>query len=561
MRCVLPVGPLGRKSASTMMNSFTRWDLIAGLSMAGLLLPEAIAYASIAGLAPQHGVFAAIAGLLVYAFAGRSRFAIVAPTSSSAAILAAAASAAESFQSSDQRLALAAGAVLLTGALFVCASIARMGALAQFISRPVLRGFAFGLAGVIILRQAPALTGLAIDSHGAGGILWALAWRLWDINPVSLCLGLGALGLLLFLRRWHWVPAAFIVVSAGVVGASIFDFEAMGVASVGPFDVTPPLPGLPQLTGEAWEALARVSPPLVLILFAESWGAMRSLGLRHGDRLEPRRELLALGLANIVSGLMRGLPVGAGFSASSANEAAGAGSRMAGVVAALAMIALLALFSPMVARIPQSILAAIVIDAVLPALNPRPLRHFWRVGRDFKLALTAAVGVLVLGVVNGMMLAVALSLIGTLRRLASPRIEQLGRMPDSRAYVDLAARPEAITDPRVFIVRPTEPLFFANAETVFGRLSDMASNDDAAPVVVLSLEDSSDLDATALEALIELDAQLGGQGRLLLLARCKQHVRDLLLKAHPPLADSQRSFWSVDEAFEAALASIAAPHK
>jgi MFS superfamily sulfate permease-like transporter len=220
------------------------------------------------------------------------------------------------------------------------------------------------------------------------------------------------------------------------------------------------------------------------------------------------------------------------------------------------MVAMLALFAPLVARIPQAILAAIVIDAVLPALNPRPLRHFWRIGRDFQLALTAAVGVLVLGVVDGMLLAVALSLVGTLGRLASPRIERLGRMPDSRAYVDLAAHPEAVTDPRVLIVRPTEPLFFANAETVFGRLGDMVGKDGGSPVVVLSLEDSSDLDATAFEALIEWDAQLGGQGRLLLLARCKQHVRDLIARAHSALASDERSFWSVDEAVAAALVSL-----
>ena len=536
-----------------MMKGVTRGDVIAGLSVAGLLLPEAIAYSSIAGLAPQHGVFAAIVGLLIYALVGRSRFAIVAPTSSSAAILAAAAASAEGFQAPDQRLALTVGAVLLTGVFFICASVARMGALAQFISRPVLRGFAFGLAGVIIMRQAPALTGLALDSHGPGGVAWAVVWRLWDVNPVSLGLGLGALALLLGLRRWPLAPAPFLVVSAGVLGAFLFDFEAMGVASVGPFDVRPAMPGLPQLSGEAWETLARIAPALVLILFAESWGAMRGLGLRHGDRLDPRRELFALGLANLVSGLMRGLPVGAGFSASSANETAGAGSRMAGVVAALAMVALLALFAPLVARIPQAILAAVVINAVLPALDPRPLRHFWRIRRDFHLALAAAVGVLVLGVVNGMMLAVALSLIATLGRLASPRIEQLGRMPGSRAYVDLAAQQGAIADPRILIVRPTEPLFFANAETVFAQLGDMASKDAGAPVVVLSLEDSSDLDATALEALIEWDAHLSGQGRRLLLARCKQHVRDLLACAGTDLATGQRSFWSVDEAFEAAV--------
>ena len=541
-----------------MLGAAWKWDLIAGLSVAGLLLPEAIAYASIAGLPPQHGVVAAIAGLLVYALLGRSRFAIVAPTSSSAAILAAAAASAELAQTPEQRLALAAGAVLLTGVFLLCASVARMGALAQFISRPVLRGFALGLAVIIALRQAPALTGLALESHTVGGFVWALAWRLWEVNGASLGLGLGALGLLLGLRRWPLAPAPFIALSAGVACAYGFDLRGLGVASVGRLDMTLIAPGLPDLSQDSWEALGRVALPLVLIIFAESWGSMRSLGLRHGDRLNPQRELFALGLANIASGLLRGLPVGAGFSASCANEAAGAMSRMAGLVAGLCMVALAALFAPLVARIPQPVLAAVVIYAVLPSLDPRPLLDLWRIGRDQYLALAAALGVPLLGVVDGMLLAVALSVVATLGRLASPRIERLGRLADSRAYVDLVAHPEALTDPRILVVRPTEALFFANAETVFARMNDSLAAGQGAPVVILSLEDSSDLDATALEALIEWEAQLRGQGRVLLLARCKQHVRDLLLRAHPALAAPQRSFWSVDEAFEGALALVEA---
>ncbi len=543
------------------MARLSRWDVIAGLSVAGLLLPEAIAYASIAGLAPQQGVFAAIAGLLVYAFVGRSRFAIVAPTSSSAAILAAAAASAEAAQTPEQRLALAAGAVLLTGVFLLCACLTRMGALAQFISRPVLRGFAFGLAVVIVLRQAPALTGLELEAHTAGGFLWALAWRLWEVNGASLSLGFGALALLLGPRRWPLAPAPLIALSLGLACGYLFDLDALGVARVGHLDMTPMAPHFPDLSQESWEALGRVALPLVLIIFAESWGSMRSLGLRHGDRLNPQRELFALGLANIASGLLRGLPVGAGFSASSANEAAGAVSRMAGLVAGLCMVSLAALFAPLVARVPQPVLAAVVVYAVLPALDPRPLLRLWRIGRDLNVAIAAAVGVLLFGVVDGMVLAVALSVVATLGRLASPRIERLGRLADSRAYVDLVAHPEALTDPRILVVRPTEPLFFANAETVFARMGDALPAGHGTPVVILSLEDSSDLDATALEALIEWESQLAGQGRLLLLARCKQHVRDLLLRAHPALADPQRSFWSVDEAFEAALALVETPPK
>ena len=320
-----------------------RYDLIAGLSVAGLLLPESVAYSSIAGLAPQHGLFAAIVGLLAYAAFGRSRYAVVAPTSSSAAILAAAAASVAFDTPQAHREALAFGATILAGIFFLVAAALRLGRLSNFISRPVLRGFAFGLAVTIVARQMPGV--LALD--GANGsfvhvvVTLALRWRDW--NMTSLSIGVAALATLVALRRFPALPGAFIVLVGGILLSYVVDLPALNVRLVGAIDVVPFWPGLPDLAWREWTRLAEVATPLFLIIYVESWGSMRSLALRHGDGLDANREMLALGLANLLSGLMRGLPVGAGFSASSACEAAGARTRLAGFAAALVMIALILL--------------------------------------------------------------------------------------------------------------------------------------------------------------------------------------------------------------------------
>ena len=533
------------------------WDVFAGLSVAGLILPEAVAYASIAGFEPQHGIVAAIAGLLVYALLGRSRFAIVSPTSSSAAILAAIA-VTDAGITPAHRLAMASGAVILTGLFFVGARFARLGVLAHFISRPVLRGFAFGLSAVIVLRQIPTLMGLSLGRGDPIDLLVALAEHIGEVNHASLTIGLAALAGMIVLKRWPRVPGAFLALSGAIAASFLVDLSARSVALVGHIDLVPYAPSIPALSRPEWEQLAQIALPLVLIVYAESWGAVRNLGLRHGDSLDANRELLALGFANLASGLLRGIPVGAGFSASSANEAAGASSRLAGLAAGACMLALVGLFGPLVARIPEPVLAAVVISAVLHSLNPAPLLRLWSLDRDQYVALVAAGGVLAFGIVDGMLLAVALSVMAALQRLASPRIERLGRLGDSHSFVDIEARPDAVINPAIPILRPSEPLFFANAEAVFAAIMSELPPAESIRAVILSLEESGDLDSTALDALLECETRLSAQGRDLFLARSKMHIRDLLVRANSPLAGQDRCFWSVADAVEAAEREVAA---
>ncbi|MBV9843416.1 MAG: SulP family inorganic anion transporter [Sphingomonadaceae bacterium] len=525
-----------------------RGDLVAGLSVAGLMLPEAVAYAGIAGLPPARALLAAVAGSFVYALAGRSRFAIVSPTSSSAAILAAALAVVPG--GLVAKGALATVAVAMTGALFLIAGALRLGGLTGFIARPVLRGFAFGLAIMIILRQLPVLAGVRVPAPD----IFRLAWELIATLPAwqwpSVATGLVALTALLALRRLPAIPGAFLVLALGIAASAALDLPGHGVATVGAIDVHPSLPTLPALSAATLSRLGQIAVPLVLILFAESWGTIRALALRHGDRLAPDRELTAFGLANLAAALVQGMPVGAGFSAGSASEAAGARSRATALVAAIGLGLLVALATPLIARLPQPVLAAVVIAALTHALDPAPLRRLWTLGRDQYVALGAAAGVLIFGVLNGMLIAILLSIAALVRKLATPQLVELGRLDDGHSFVDVARHSAAARIPGVAIWRPAEPLFFANAERVLASIEGKLRDDPRPRALVLSLEESFDIDSTALDALLEFAARIGQLGIRLQLARVHDHVRDLLGRAGADALVAASSY-SVDDAIAA----------
>ena len=528
-------------------------DLIAGVSVAGLILPEGIAFAGIAGLPPQRAVFAAIVGCLVYAGVGRSRYAIVSTTSSSAAILAAMLAAVGGDPIVNAGFATVA--VALVGVLFGVAAACRLGSLTGFISRPVLRGFAFGLAVTIILRQLPILVGVPVHAADLLHLVVALIRSIPAWNIASVGIGAAALVSLLGLRRVPAVPRALLVLGLGIAASLLLGLSAHGVATVGTIDTTLAWPSLPSLGWPALSGLVRFTVPLVLILFAESWGTIRALALRHGDTVDANRELGALGAANLASAIVQGMPVGAGFSAGSASEAAGATSRLTAVAAALGLGLLIVCARPQIAALPEPVLAAVVIAALTHALDPTPLIRLWRIGRDQYVAIGAALGVLTLGVLNGMFVAIALSLLALIQRLGSPRVAQLGRLGDGHVFVDLARHPDAIVPPGILIWRPAQPLFFANADVVLTEILARTSATSCRSIV-LSLEQSYDLDSTALDALRECDLALSRAGIRLQLARLHDHARDLLTTSGD-VDLLLRSSYSVDDA----VAALGAPRQ
>jgi SulP family sulfate permease len=533
-------------------------DWVAGLSIAGLLLPEAVAYAGIAGLPPQSGVIALFAGLLLYGLLGSSRFAIVSATSSSAAVLLAASSTVGQHDPA-LRLALGAGIVLLTGAFFIFAALARLGAVSNLIAKPVLRGFALGLALTIVVKQMPKV----VDVHPPHGDFLRFAWALLaDVSHWNFAgLAMAALGLALLhgLARWRAVPAALLVIAAGIALDVSGLCQQWHIAPIGPFAVNSPRPGVPALSNDEWLRLGELAFAMALILYAESYGSIRTFALRHGDNVSANRDLLALGAANLASGLFQGMPVGAGYSASSANEAAGAQSRAAGLIAGgVVLLAVLTLL-PWIAHTPEPLLAAIVIHAVGHTLNPGSLRPYFAWRRDRLIALVAFGAVLLFGVLDGLLAAIGVSLLLLLQGFSRTRVSWLGRLGQSHDYVDTARHHEAKVPDGMLIARPDVPLFFGNAEPVFAAIRARMDLTRPLDFVVLSLEESADLDGTSIEALCDFAAYVRKRGAQLLLARVKDTVRDLLAQVDSEdLPTTAYAAWSVDDAVQQAFQSARA---
>ena len=501
-------------------------DLLAGLSIAGLLLPEAVAYSSIAALPPQAGVIALFAGLLCYGLLGTSRFAIVSATSSSAAVLAAATA---SLAGDDPalRLSLAFGLVLVTGVFFLLAGLFKLGGVTSFIAKPVLRGFAFGLALTIILKQLAGVVGVHLSDNNLIRFLPQLLeqWPSWNW-PAAL-VAVVALGVLWLCARIPRLPGGLLVVVLGIVAGQYLNLEGHGVGLIGMIDLRLELGHFPVLPFADWLRLGELAFALVMILYAESYGSISSFALKHGDRVSSNRDLLALGAANLVSGLFHGMPAGAGYSATSANEAAGAGSRLAGIVAAFVVLVIVLTVLPYVALTPEPVLAAIVIYALGRGLSLQPLGRYFIWRRDRLLVICAVAAVLVLGVLDGLLLAVAISVVLMLRQMSSADIQVLGRLGDSHDFVDQQHHADASPVPGVLIVRPSEALFFANAERILGAALRLMRQ-TSVEVVVLSLEESPDLDGTSIEALAAFFAQVRAEGKRLVLARVRHGAREVL---------------------------------
>ena len=536
-----------------------RWlDVVAGLSIAGLLLPEAVAYSSIAALPPQAGVIALFAGLLCYGLFGTSRFAIVSATSSSAAVLAAA-TATLANGDSGLRMTLAIGLVLVTGGFFLLAGLFKLGSVTSFIAKPVLRGFAFGLAVTIILKQVASIVDVHVSNGNLIRFLPQLFEQLPQWNRVGALVAAVSLLVLWLCARVRRLPGGLLVVTLGIAAGQWLDLPAYGVKLIGVIDLSLEVPRLPVLPFTDWLRLGELAFAMLMILYAESYGSITSFALKHGDRVSSNRDLLALGAANLLSGLFHGMPAGAGYSATAANEAAGAGSRLAGAVAAGVVLLIVLTVLPWIALTPEPVLAAIVIYALGRGLSLQPLGRYFIWRRDRLLVICAVAAVLVLGVLDGLLVAVVISVVLMLKQMSSADIQVLGRIGSGHDFVDLQRHPQAREIPGVLIVRPSEALFFANVERILGGALHLARH-ALTPVhtIILSLEETPDLDGTSIEALEAFFLQVRAEDKQLILARLKNQAQAVLSKL-PAQERAQVIFsdLSVDVAVQQALKSSA----
>lgn len=530
-----------------------RFDVIAGLSIAGLLLPSSVAYASIANLPPQAGIITLFAGLLCYGLLGSSRFAIASPTSSSAAVMAAAITSMLSTLipiSPEMHMALVISLVLMVGVLFLIAACFCLGNITSFIAKPVLRGFTFGLAIIIILNQFNIMTGTRTLHNDTFKLFTESFSQIANWNWAGLVLGISALILLLVLSHFKKLPAALIVVILGIIIGKWGNLVLYEIALTGTIDLHLNTPTIPILPVEQWVHLGGLAFATVMVLYAESYSSIQSFALKHGDTVRPNRDLFALGVANLISGLFQGMPVGAGYSTTSANEAAGARSRLSGWIAMVVIFIMVLTLLPSIELIPRPILAAIVIFAVGHTLNLNMFKPYFHWHRDRLLVICATLAILFLGILDGLLVAVAISIALMLRQLSDASIVTLGRLDNGHDFVIIGTHNQAQAVPGILIPRPNAQIFFANAERVFNEIRAQIQNlSPFTHSVIISLEESPDLDSSSLEALMDFCQYMQTTERHLLLARLKEPVIEVLQRLDPPILPfNSLSELSVDEA-------------
>jgi high affinity sulfate transporter 1 len=554
----LPIADwLPRLSASSV-----RLDVVAGIALAGLVVPEGMAYAGIAGVPAQAGLYSLAAGLTVYALFGSSRHLAVSCTSGSAAMLAALVGPLAAGDPAHYSV-LASATAILAGLLFLIASAFKLGFVSEFISKPVLKGFVFGLGVTIMVKQAPKLLGI---EKGHGDTLqqaWQVIQSLPHMNPWTFAVGGSALAIILLLEAFApRVPSALVVFVLGIVVVEQFGLTRHGVEVAG--SVPGGLPSLvvPHIQREDLIELFTGSIGIVMIVYAEGLAAARTFASQFKYEIQPNQELAAVGAANLVSGLAQGIVVGGGMSGTAANAAGGARSQVSTLTTALISVLTLLFLMPLFKNLPEAVLGAIVVHAVWHLVDLKEMRRFARLKTgSIWVALIAIAGVLVLGVLRGLILAMCLTLAALLKKLSTPQDSVLGRLPGTGTFVDLEHHPDAEIMPGLLIFRPNGLVFFANANRVRGRLY-TAINDAARPIraVLINLEASPELDVTALDMLEQMQNNLTERGIRLALARISDPVRDLFRRSgfDGRLGESN-VFWGVDEAVNALLASESAP--
>jgi SulP family sulfate permease len=513
--------------------AWLRGDVGAALTTWALVVPQAIAYAQIAQLPPQAGLFAAFAGLLGYGLFGSSRQLIVSPTSATAAISAALV-APVAMGDAARFGALAAALAVLVGVVLIVLGVLHLGFVSRFISAAVQAGFMFGLGLTIIVGQLPALLGV---SKGEGNFfpqLWHVLTQLGDTNGWTAILGLGGLALLLGLKRAApSIPAALVVVAAGIVVVALGDLADHGVDVIGKIDGAVPTPVLPSVGWDDLVALLPGAMAIAVIGYAETATVGESLADEHRYSVRPDQELTATGIANVMAGLFQGFITGGGASQSAANDRAGARTQLVSLlVSGLTVLTAVALL-PLFRDLPQAALGAIVISAVIGFLNLPALGRIRRLRRDsFALALAALLGVLVLGVLGGLLLAVAISVVLLLVGQSRPGSSVLGRLPTSDVYVALENEPAARTDPGLLVFRVNAPLLFVNAKLLRDRIREQLRQADApVRIVLLDLQFTPQLDIESVNVLVALHRELHEQNAALWLANVRAEVLGMLRRS------------------------------
>ncbi len=532
--------------------SFLPHDLAAGLTLGAVMVPIGLAYGEMAGL-PLAGLYGSMLPLLAYALFGSSRQLIVGPDTAMAALVAVVV--VPLAPGDPVRLAvLAAGLGVMVGGLCLLGGVLRLGFVANFLSKPVIVGFMHGLALVIAVAQVPKVLG--VKSEGATTLEQAvnLLHRLGDANGATMAIGVASFAVILLSRRFlPRVPGAVVALVGSTLAVVVLGLEGHGVAVVG--RIPTGLPGLsaPALSLADFDALLPVALVAALLSFSDTVVTARAFAQRNRYRIDANQELLAIGVANLVSGLSQGLPISASDSRTAVSEAAGGRTQVTSVVAALVVAGVMLWLADLLYFLPAAALGGILMASAWSLCDFGEFRRLWRFrGISLAGALVTLAGVVVLGVMEGILIGVVFSLVLLLRALAFPPDAVLGRVPDG-SWHDPGYRPDAVPVPGTLVYRFAAPLFFANCELFRDRVEALVG---AAPGplsgVVIDGGGIQDVDLTGCEILVELDRGLRARGIRLVFGDLRDRVkRDIVRGLQLALDDDDPTYPSVIEAAEA----------
>jgi high affinity sulfate transporter 1 len=493
-------------------------DILAGLTLWGLVVPEGMAYAGIASLPPQFGLYTLVASLLVYALFGTSRHLSVGATSATAALIAStvvALGATTADMASYQAYAVAL--VLVIGVIFLVAGLARLGWVTQFLSKPVMDGFVTGLAIFVAVGQLNKLFGVEKGEGNVFQKFLAVIKQLPEANWITFAVGASALALLFLLPRWNKkIPAGLVVLFGSILVSTIFNLNAnFGVDVAGVLPQGLPAVSLPQVSFNTVIDMILPAIGIFLVAYSEALGVAREFAEKHGYEVNADQELNAHAFTNLASGLFGGMIAAGGMSASAVKEGAGGRTQIANLVAWVVTLVTLLFLTPLFTDLPEAVLAALIIHAVWHILTARKLEQIRSVSRtEFWLAVITLLGVLFIDVLQGMIIGLVASLLLVIYNSTRPHIATLGRIPGvPGAYSDMKRHPENTAVPGIIILRLDAPIYYANALTVRERIKALVSDTQPPPrAVVMDLAGQDSLDITTAEALKGLVVELKGKG-------------------------------------------------
>jgi SulP family sulfate permease len=502
------------------------------ITVFAVLVPSAMAYGELAGVTPVAGLYVALGAMVMYALFGTSRQLITGPEATTA-IMTAAAIAPLAAGDPVRYAALAALAAILVGVLSILAGIVKLGFITDFLSKPILVGYIFGTSLIVIGSQLGKMFGIKLESDEFFRQVVELVSRFDEAHLLTVAIGIVSMAALLLMRRVNRaLPGPLIVVVAAIVLSAVLDLQAEGVAIVGAVPAGLPRLTIPAVTVQDILTLLPAALALTILIYADEILTSRVFAAKHGQKIDANKEFVAIGMANIGAGLLTGFPAATSGSRTAVADQMGGKSQWVGLIAAALTIIFLLFFTPLLAPLPTVALGAIIIVASLALLDMAAFRFLRRVQpAEFWLAVVTALGVITVGILQGILVAVVLSLINVIYHISRPHDALLDDVnaTGGTVYRGVADKESALTEPGLIVYRFDAPLVFANAAFFTERLEELVANAGAGlKCVILDAEAISDFDSTAAEALENLDANLERRGVELWIARANKPLRDLL---------------------------------